>query len=616
MIDRHETGRNKIEDCEERLNIEFNNLCYYPSGKKVRTLTQKPILKNICGRFLSGRLTALVGPSGAGKTSLINVLSGFITTGVTGSVKINGRDRNVQKFRKKLCYITQEFAILHLLTTRETLMIAADLKLNADIGKLKKNEMVNEILALLGLEKVMNTPVGKLSGGEKKRLSIGLELLTNPPVMFFDEPTSGLDSFSSLQVISHLKSLAEGGRTVVCSIHQPSSRLFQMFDDMYLIAEGQCLYNGPISDLTSVFKEAGFLCPNFYNRADFAIEVASGQRGNNTDKLIAKFNSEESGPLEYEQNGDNEETTILQSASNKNGTVIQVCTENEVSIKTSYPQPMWKQFQILLRRSVLCTLRDKLTVQLRVITHFVVGLLLGAVYYDVGNDASKALSNAGCIFFFMMFLFFANAMPSVIAIPLETSVVLREHLNNWYSLKAYFFSKLIADIPLQILCPTIFLLPGYFLTSQPYDGTRFLQFWAICFVMTIISHNFGLAAGAVINPLEISMFMVPASNIPLVLFSGFFLKLQDVANWLRWLTYVSYYRYSYEGAMLCLYGYNRSALKCSEPYCYFKSPLKFLQETDMVGGIYEFDLLALMIWAVILQLSVLLALKYRINSLQ
>jgi hypothetical protein len=112
------------------------------------------------------------------------------------------------------------------------------------------------------------------------------------------------------------------------------------------------------------------------------------------------------------------------------------------------------------------------------------------------------------------------------------------------------------------------------------------------------------------------MFMVPASNIPLVVFSGFFLKLKDVAIWLKWLTYVSYYRYSFEGAMLCLYGYNRSNLKCSEPYCYFKSPLKFLQETDMVGGVYEYDILALMIWAVILQLSVLLALKYRIHSLQ
>jgi hypothetical protein len=110
--------------------------------------------------------------------------------------------------------------------------------------------------------------------------------------------------------------------------------------------------------------------------------------------------------------------------------------------------------------------------------------------------------------------------------------------------------------------------------------------------------------------------MVPSSNIPLVLFSGFFLKLKDVPKWLKWLTHVSYYRYAFEGAMQCLYGYNRPDLKCSEPYCYFKSPLKFLQEIDMTDASFEYDLMALMVWAVILQLSVLLALKYRIYSLQ
>jgi hypothetical protein len=112
------------------------------------------------------------------------------------------------------------------------------------------------------------------------------------------------------------------------------------------------------------------------------------------------------------------------------------------------------------------------------------------------------------------------------------------------------------------------------------------------------------------------MFIVPASNIPLVLFSGFFLKLEDVPGWLKWLTHISYYRYSFEGSMQCLYGYNRASLKCSEPYCFFKSPLKFLQETDMADAVYEYDLLALVIWAILLQLSVLLALKYRIYSFQ
>ena len=112
------------------------------------------------------------------------------------------------------------------------------------------------------------------------------------------------------------------------------------------------------------------------------------------------------------------------------------------------------------------------------------------------------------------------------------------------------------------------------------------------------------------------MFLLPASNIPLVIFSGFFLNLRDVPKWLRWLTDVSYFRYAFEGLVLSVYGYNRPNLKCSEVYCYFKSPLKFLQEFEMADAVYAYDVLALVIWIVAAQISVLFALKTRIRSLQ
>lgn len=124
-------------------------------------------------------------------------------------------------------------------------------------------------MEILKLKKCLNTFVDQLSGGEKKRLSIGTELITNPPIMFFDEPTSGLDSSSSVQVISHLKDLVDTGRTIICVIHQPSSRLLSFFDDLYVLSEGQCIYSGPMDDMLGTFKQAGFDCPNFYNRADF-----------------------------------------------------------------------------------------------------------------------------------------------------------------------------------------------------------------------------------------------------------------------------------------------------------------------------------------------------------
>ena len=176
--------------------------------------------------------------------------------------------------------------MLENLTVLETMNSAAYLKLGRRLQANIRLKIIQDTLELLGLDMCLATRVKSLSGGEQKRLSIAVEMITNPPVMYFDEPTSGLDSSSSLQVMTQLRELAKSGRTIICTIHQPSSRLLELIDTVYLLASGECLYSGPLGQMVHHFELANFHCPAQYNRADFALEVASRERYGDYEKLV------------------------------------------------------------------------------------------------------------------------------------------------------------------------------------------------------------------------------------------------------------------------------------------------------------------------------------------
>lgn len=280
---------------------------------------------------------------------------------------------------------------------------------------------INEILEMLGLSDTIETFTGKLSGGQQKRLSIALELVDNPQVIFFDEPTTGLDSSSASQCLSLLKRLADSGRTIICTIHQPSASLFQKIDHIYAIAEGQCLYQGSCQNLVPFLGELDLICPPSFNPADYLLEISTHDYGYQNGRLNDKIQdgnnqSYRKEPAALERQSERRQSMTRNVETNpisiclkkaKFSSVMQIfdaksyCNDSDL-----YSVGFLRQTYFLLIRAYLLISRNPSLSMMRILIHFFVAIGIGLIYQGIGGSAKNMMNNFRYVFYSVMFLMF------------------------------------------------------------------------------------------------------------------------------------------------------------------------------------------------------------------
>ncbi len=302
----------EIKDSRSNWNLFWQNLSLCIENKKTGEL--RKVLNGSSGQANAGEVVAILGPSGAGKSSLLNALSGRVLSKFPpqGTVLLNGvsRDKN---WRYISAYVQQQDVLFPNLTVRETLLFSAMLRLPSSVSGQEKHALTDKLIREFGLKEVAGSYIGTkekpvISGGEKKRLAIAIETISNPGILFIDEPTSGLDASTSMSVMSSIKRLTkEKGRTVVLTIHQPSAKMLELFDKIILLAKGKTVFFGTVSEAIQHFEALGYKCPALENPADFflsliTIDSQSDEAASESETRIEKLiNTWDSHPVPKRQ---------------------------------------------------------------------------------------------------------------------------------------------------------------------------------------------------------------------------------------------------------------------------------------------------------------------------
>ncbi|TDH69671.1 hypothetical protein CCR75_008130 [Bremia lactucae] len=507
--------------------LSWRNLSY-----TVKTANgRKTILQHVSGRCAPGELTAIMGPSGSGKTTLMDLLADRISSGdVTGAIELNGAARVPKSFRAVTSYVAQEDALLGSFTVQETMCMAAKLSLPCSVTSTQIVTRVNDVIEAMGLATCRHTLVGDmfrkgLSGGQKRRLSIAMELLANPSILILDEPTSGLDSCATHNVMKLLEKLCTQGKTIVCTIHQPSSLVYNFFTNVIVLSAGSTVYCGPRSQMMAHFASVGHDCPPYVNPAEFFLSLVNTDFEDHADvsTLVHLYN----------------ESDIYKGLETR---LMNECkTLPHVSdMETTLPPSAMRQFRVLLYRNMLNNIRNPGIYWIRLLMYFCLSFMVGTMYLSTNNNLTEE-DLVPLLFYVQAFLVFM----SVAVLPFfieQRAVFARERANSSLSVLSYVGANFVATLPGIFLLAAISTALVVLLADLNALGYFLLNL----FLSLVVAESMMHVIGATVPHYIIGIALGAGIFGMFMLCEGFMVPRESIPTYWIWGYYLAFHSYSFE----------------------------------------------------------------------
>eukprot|EP01156_Anaeramoeba_ignava_P005935 Anaeramoba_ignava/a347346_273.p1 GENE.a347346_273~~a347346_273.p1 ORF type:complete len:732 (+),score=261.06 a347346_273:31-2226(+) len=635
----------------------------------------KTILDHINLSIPSGSLVAIIGASGAGKTTLLNSIAGRLSGKSEGSI-LFGNEPYSSNINKILSYVTQQDTMHTNLTPRQILKFGADLRLPKRIKDEEKNQIVGNILKSLQIEHCADIVVGSpetgikrgISGGEMKRVNIGMGLVTNPSVILVDEPTSGLDAQTAYLCTSILKDLTKEGRTIISTIHQPRQSIFELFDYLVLLSHGKLVYFGPINEIENYFSNINFFPPRNTNLADWLIDLVSlpeeelqkEETINKLSKALSIYqkdeiqldiihqdypDKDEKDELELENpmnqiqinqpesdltkntqtikfsvddNNENDENKINEMSNgkmnqnekqnpnndddldtedipndfeeitvnklkstdpiknNSNGVVkgevgtlefIKSLVSHfnksdlmKAALSMEIPKEKlnlhleptanpFKKTWILTKRGFYGVRNQKNYLVQRVLQPTLLACLVGWIFTGVSDKQSGLNDRMGILFFAIMSQMMLSMNVVLFELAKEKAIFLRESMDSAYSTFSFFISKVLIELPFSVIVPTIFTIIISAIAGLQMNPKPLFTLVGFCILQSFAGSGFGFMISAAVRLPEIALSIAPILLVPMTMFCGFMINLNNITKALSWIQYIDPLKYSFLAAV-------------------------------------------------------------------